>query len=115
LICACVGRYRRNPFLRHRHVFVVSRDELDVHPNMEIERRTEMTSILKKAVPLAAGLVLLAGSPAFAARHHLNKETRIHDLIAPTYARPLPPPWAGDDNPNPYVGQWLEGYPESAG
>jgi hypothetical protein len=86
LICTWVLRYRRNPFLRHRHVFAICRDELDLHLNMEFERRTEMTSTVKKAIPLAVGLVLLAGSPAFAARHHLNKETRIHDLIAPTYA-----------------------------
>ncbi|HEY0799779.1 MAG TPA: hypothetical protein VGD54_02980 [Steroidobacteraceae bacterium] len=74
-----------------------------------------MTSILKKAIPLAAGLVLLAGSPAFAARHHLNKETRINDPVAPTYARTLPPSWAGSDNSNLYIDQWLEGYPRSAG
>jgi hypothetical protein len=74
-----------------------------------------MTSILKKAIPLAAGLVLLAGSPVFAARHHLNKETRINDLVAPIYARTLPPSWAGSDNSSPYIDQWLEGYPRSAG
>jgi hypothetical protein len=41
-----------------------------------------MTSIIKKAVPLAASLLLLAGSPAFAAKYHL---TRAHSLVAATY------------------------------
>jgi hypothetical protein len=38
-----------------------------------------MTLIIKKAVSLAAILLSLAASPAFAARHDLNRETRTRD------------------------------------
>jgi hypothetical protein len=67
--------------------------------------------IIKKAIPLAASIVLLAGSPAFAASHHLNREPRATDLVAPTYARQLPPSWFRGDNSSPYIGQWKQGYP----
>jgi hypothetical protein len=73
-----------------------------------------MKSIIKNAIPLAASLLLLVGSPAFAARHHLDRETRTDDLIAPIYARKLPPSSSRDDNSSPYIGQWVEGYPRSA-
>jgi hypothetical protein len=73
-----------------------------------------MTSILKKAIPLAAGLLLLAGSPAFAARHQVVQEARTNELIAPTYARRTPASWSGSGNSSPYIGQWLEGYPRSS-
>jgi hypothetical protein len=67
-----------------------------------------MTLIIKKAIPLAASLLLLAGSPAFAASYHLNRETRTHDMVAATYASHLPPPSSRSDNSCPYIGQWLE-------
>ena len=70
-----------------------------------------MTLIIKKAIPLAAGLLLLVGSPAFAARYHLNRETRSHDLVAATYATHLPPSSSRSDNSSPYIAQWVEGYP----
>jgi hypothetical protein len=70
-----------------------------------------MTLIIKKAIPLAASLVLLAGSPAFAASHHHNREARGADLIAATYARQLPPSRFRGDNSGPYIGQWKQGYP----
>jgi hypothetical protein len=70
-----------------------------------------MTLIIKKAIPLAASLLLLAGSPAFAAGHHLSGETRTHNLVAPTYARHLPPSRSSSDNSSSYVGLWVEGYP----
>ena len=44
-----------------------------------------MTSIFKKAIPLATSLLLLAGSPAFAAKYHLSSEARTHGLFAATY------------------------------
>jgi hypothetical protein len=41
----------------------------------------EMTSIIKKTIPLAASLLLLVGSPAFAAIHHPDGETRAYASI----------------------------------
>ena len=62
-----------------------------------------MTSIIKKAIPLAASLLLLAGSPAFAARyHHLNRETRTHGLVAATYVPHLTPSSIHTDNSSHY-------------
>ena len=69
-----------------------------------------MKPIIKNAIPLTASLLLLVGSPAFAAGHHLDRETR----IAPIYARQIPPSSSRDDNSSPYIGQWVEGYPRSA-
>src|ERR1700744_3332232 len=40
------------------------------------DRELKMTPILKKAIPLVAGLLLLAGSPAFAAIHDSRPESR---------------------------------------
>ncbi len=70
-----------------------------------------MTWIIKKTIPLVASLLLLAGSPAFAARSHPNRETRAHDLVAATYPPHLPPSPSRSDNSSPYIGQWFEGYP----
>ena len=70
-----------------------------------------MTFIIKKTIPLVASLLLLAGSPAFAARDHLISVTRSHDLVAATYAPHLPPSSSRSDNSSPYIGQWIEGYP----
>jgi hypothetical protein len=61
--------------------------------------------------PNAASFLLLAGSPAFAARGHLNREMRTHGLVAATYAPHLPPSSSRSDNSSPYIGQWVEGYP----
>ena len=69
-----------------------------------------MKSIIKNAIPLAASLLLLVGSPAFAAGHHLDRETR----IAPIYARELPSSSSRSVDSSPYIGQWVEGYPRSA-
>jgi hypothetical protein len=41
-----------------------------------------MTSTFKKSIPVVASLVLLAGSPAFAASHHARMETRTDDLVS---------------------------------
>jgi hypothetical protein len=41
-----------------------------------------MTSILKKAIPLAANLLLHASSPAFAASHHPKMETHTDELLS---------------------------------
>jgi hypothetical protein len=71
-----------------------------------------MTSIIKKAIPLAASLLVLAGSPAFAATHHLA-ETHSDDLITSTDVRQLPPLQSPSDDSSPYIGQWVEGRPGS--
>ena len=42
-----------------------------------------MRSILKKSIPLVAGLLLLVGSPAFAASHYAKIKTRTDDLLSP--------------------------------
>ena len=42
-----------------------------------------MTSILKKAIPLVASVLLLAGSPAFAASHHATMRAFTDDLLPP--------------------------------
>jgi hypothetical protein len=65
----------------------------------EPKRRIEMTSIIKKAIPLAASLLLLAGSPAFAGTYHL---TRSHGLTATAYTFDLPPSSIRNDNPGHY-------------
>jgi hypothetical protein len=67
-----------------------------------------MTLIIKKAICLAASLLLLAGSPAFAASYHPNRETRTHDPVAATYAVHLPPSSSRSNDSSPYIGQWLE-------
>jgi len=61
-----------------------------------------MTSIIKKAIPLAASLLLLAGSPAFAARYQPNGTTRTHDLVAAAYALRLPASSTRTDNSRHY-------------
>jgi hypothetical protein len=57
-----------------------------------------MTSIIKKAIPVTVGLLLLAGSPAFAAGHH----TRHHVLISPRVAASFDavPGWAESPRPS---------------
>jgi hypothetical protein len=50
-----------------------------------------MTSTFKKAIPLVASLVLLAGSPAFATSHHARMGTRTdHLLSAHSYVSSTP-------------------------
>jgi hypothetical protein len=61
-----------------------------------------MKSMIRKVIPVAAGLLLFAVSPAFAARHDLNGEARRDYLSA-----------SRSDNASPYIGQWVEGYPRS--
>jgi hypothetical protein len=59
-----------------------------------------MTLITKKAIPLAASLLLLAGSPAFAATYS-HRETRTPGLAA-TYAPHLTPRSIHTDNSRHY-------------
>lgn len=46
-----------------------------------------MTSIFKKALPAVAGLVLLAGSPAFAASHEARTMLSAHSYVSSTTMR----------------------------
>jgi hypothetical protein len=57
-----------------------------------------MTSIIKKAIPVTVGLLLLAGSPAFAAGH----DTRHHVFISPRVAASFDavPGWAEAPRPS---------------
>ena len=73
-----------------------------------------MTSIIKKAVLATAGLLLLAGSPAFAARHDAHRETLQEELMVPTIGHQLPLSSSRSDNSSPYIGLWVEGYPRSS-
>ena len=73
-----------------------------------------MTSIIKKAVLATASLLLLAGCPAFAARHDAHQETFQNKQFAPTVAYQLPLSSYGYDNSSPYIGSWVEGYPQSS-
>jgi hypothetical protein len=73
-----------------------------------------MTSIVKKAVLAAAGLFLLAGSPAFAARHDAHRETLPEELMVPTVGHQLRLASSRSDNSSPYIGLWVEGYPRSS-
>jgi hypothetical protein len=41
-----------------------------------------MTSMIKKVIPATVGLLLLAGSPAFAAEHHAHHDTLHHVFIS---------------------------------
>ena len=75
-----------------------------------------MTSMIKKAIPAATvGLLLLAGSPAFAARYDTHHERRQEELIVPNRAKHQLPffSWSGSDNSSPYIDHWQEGYPRS--
>ena len=59
-----------------------------------------MTSIFKKTIPLVASLLLLAGSPAFAAGHHARITTRSSDLLsAQAYMNDTPVPSNGCVSP----------------
>jgi hypothetical protein len=50
-----------------------------------------MTSILKKAIPIVASVLLLAGSPAFAASHHATMRALTDDLLpARSYVNDTP-------------------------
>jgi hypothetical protein len=69
--------------------------------------KADVISIIRKAVPLTASLMLLISSPAFAARPH---QTRADDLARPTYERQLIP--ARNHYSNPYIGLWVQGYPQ---
>jgi len=71
-----------------------------------------MTSTIKKGLPLAASFLLLAGSPAFAAKQNLHREVR---MSTSTYTRELPPSSPRSNNSDPYNTLWLEGYPRSSG
>ena len=73
-----------------------------------------MTSMFKKAVLTAAGLLLLAGSPAFAAGHDAHQETFLKKQFVPTVGYQLRLSSSGDDNSSPYIGSWVEGYPRSS-
>ena len=88
-----------------------------------------MLSIFKKGLPLAATLLLLAGSPAFAANQNLHKNGRVIglststyalrngrviDLSTSTYTRGLPPSSLRSDDSDPYGTLWLQGYPRSS-
>ena len=59
-----------------------------------------MTSMIKKAIPVTVGLLLLAGSPAFAAGHH--HDTRHHVFISPRVASSFDavPGWAESPRPS---------------
>jgi hypothetical protein len=73
-----------------------------------------MTWTISKAILVAAGLSLLAGSPAFAARHDVNVEARQNRLLASTFRYEQPPLSARSGNFSAYIGSWTEGYPRSA-
>ena len=60
---------------------------------MNLSGRQKMTLIVKKVIPLAASLLLLAGSPAFAARYH---------VVAVTYAPHLSPSSTRTDSSSHY-------------
>jgi hypothetical protein len=60
-----------------------------------------MTLIIKKAIPLAASLLLLAGPPALAATYSPDRETRTPGLAA-TYAPHLTPRSIHTDNSRHY-------------
>lgn len=71
-----------------------------------------MTSIIKKAILAATvGLLLLAGSPAFAARYDAHHERHQEKLMVAKAKHQLPLSWAGSDNSSPYINHWQEGYP----
>jgi hypothetical protein len=69
--------------------------------------KADVISIIRMAVPLTASLMLLISSPAFAARPH---QTRADDLARPIYERQLIP--ARNHDSNPYIGLWVQGYPQ---
>jgi hypothetical protein len=74
-----------------------------------------MTSTIKKAVlTTTASLLLLAGSPAFAARRDAHRETFQNKQFVPTVGYQLRLSSSGGDNSSPYIGSWVEGYPRSS-
>jgi hypothetical protein len=72
-----------------------------------------MTSTISKTILVAAGFSLLAGSPAFAARHDVKLETHQSRLLASPFKYQMPPLSSRSDNPSPYIGT-IEGYPRSS-
>jgi hypothetical protein len=73
-----------------------------------------MTSMIKKAIPATVGLLLLAGSPAFAARYDAHQEKLQERLIVSNTRHQSPLSSSRNDNSSPYIGLWVEGYPRSA-
>jgi hypothetical protein len=73
-----------------------------------------MTSIIKKAVLTTAGLLVMASSPAFAARHHAHRETLQEEQFVPTTGHQLALSSSRSDDSSPYIGHWVEGYPRSS-
>jgi hypothetical protein len=59
-----------------------------------------MTSTFRKAIPVIAGLLLLADSPAFAARHNDHQKT--HKEVA-TIGHQLFLSSSRSDNSSPYI------------
>ena len=57
-----------------------------------------MTSIIKRAIPDTLGLLLLAGSPAFAATHVARQETLQEKLMVPNIKHRPPLTSSRDDN-----------------
>ena len=57
-----------------------------------------MTSIVKGAIPDTLGLLLLAGSPAFAARHVAHQETLQEKLMEPNIRHQPPLSSSRSDN-----------------
>ena len=74
-----------------------------------------MTSVIEKAIPVTMGLLLLAGSPAFAATHthDVKRKTHHKEVMIPSFKNQLPLNVSRGDNCGPYICQWLEGYPRS--
>jgi hypothetical protein len=56
--------------------------DVDTPLHTEALWRTNMTSMIKKVIPATVGLLLLAGSPAFAAGHHAHHDTLHHVFIS---------------------------------
>jgi hypothetical protein len=73
-----------------------------------------MMSIIKKAIPVTVGFLMLAGSPAFAARHNTHRETLHKKLLVPNIEHQLPLLLSRNDDSSPYIGLWVQGYPRSA-
>jgi hypothetical protein len=73
-----------------------------------------MTSIIKKAIPVTVGLLLLAGSPAFAARYDAHQEKLQEALPVQNTKNLLLLSSSHRANSSPYINDWVEGYPRSA-
>jgi hypothetical protein len=70
-------------------------------------------TLIPPTILAAAGLSVLACSPVFAAKYGTHPTGRHGKPIVATAGGQLRVPSQRVDNPDPYIGLWVQGYPRS--